>query len=258
MRLSVSSPLPRQWPLLGLAALLLALAAALAMALAGTGPASAQDGSDPPAKPTGLSIAIEQGSLDVALDWDDVDGAAHYWVRWRSVDNGEKLNDGIEVETSDASVTVDDYGQWVARVQACNDAGCGKPLAERFTVEPDPESTPEPTPEPESAPAPEPPPEPAPTAIPVPAQPSGLRVAAEPGLLNVNLDWDDVQGAAEYWLRWRSVDNGEKLSKGVRIPTVRDDPGHAGLRHVGGAGASLQRLRLRRTQRAEVHGANGP
>ena len=219
MRLSVSSSLPRQWPLLGLAALLLALAAALAMALAGTGPASAQDSSDPPAKPADLSITTEQGSLDVALDWDDGDGADRYLVRWRSVDSGEKLNDGIEVATSHAAITVADYGDWVVRVQACNDAGCGEPQAERFTVEPDPESTPEPTPEPGSTPAPEPTPEPAPTAIPVPAQPSGLRVAAEPGLLNVNLDWDDVYGAPEYWLRWRSVDNGEKLSKGVRIPT---------------------------------------
>ena len=79
--------------------------------------------SEPPAQPTGLEVFTEPGSLDVSVDWDDVDGTVHYRVRWRSVDNGGELNDGVEVQPSEADTTVEDYGEWVVRVQACNDAG---------------------------------------------------------------------------------------------------------------------------------------
>ena len=89
-----------------------------------------------PGRPAGLRVAVETGSLEVSLVWDDVAGAASYRVRWRPVKEGAKLNEGVMLETSEAAITVADYGQWVARVEACNDAGCGKPRAKRFTVEP--------------------------------------------------------------------------------------------------------------------------
>ena len=92
----------------------------------------------PPARPARLRITAERGSLEVSLDWDDVEGADTYLVRWRSVDDGGKLNAGVEVETSQAGITVADYGQWVARVEACNGSGCGDPLAKKFTVKPAP------------------------------------------------------------------------------------------------------------------------
>ena len=240
-----SSALPR-WPLLGLAILLLALITALAVAWAGAGPADAQGEGEVPAKPAGLRIITEPGLLDVALDWDDVDGAARYWVRWRSVDTGEKLNDGIEVETSEAGITVADYGDWVARVQACNDTGCGKPLAQRFTVEPDPKATPTPTP---TA---------TPTSEPVPAQPTGLRVATEPGSLRVSLDWDDVDGAGRYWVRWRSVDTGENLNDGIEVQTSQTTITRGGPRRLGRAGAGLQRYGLRAALGPAVHDGTGP
>ena len=101
---------------------------------------------EPPAKPTELEVSTEPGSLDVSVDWDDVDGTSYYWVRWRSVDTGEKLNEGVEVRPSETDITVEDYGEWVVRVQACNDAGCGKPIAKQFKVEPAPDPTPGPTP----------------------------------------------------------------------------------------------------------------
>ena len=90
----------------------------------------------PPVKPTGLEATTQEGSLDVSVDWDDVDEAAHYLVRWRVAGPGNTLNTGVEVQSSDANITVDDYGEWVVRVQACNDAGCGQPLVQRFEVEP--------------------------------------------------------------------------------------------------------------------------
>ncbi|MCY4511664.1 MAG: SwmB domain-containing protein [Acidobacteria bacterium] len=92
----------------------------------------------PPAAPGELSVTTEPGLLTVNLDWDDVAGAAEYWLRWRSVDRNEQLSRGVRIVTSEVSLTLPRSGVWVARVQACNDAGCGTPGARRFTVEPAP------------------------------------------------------------------------------------------------------------------------
>ncbi|MXY15519.1 MAG: hypothetical protein F4Y57_00515 [Acidobacteria bacterium] len=140
---SLSTPWLRRLP-----ALVLLVLAVLAATWSGGNPAVAAD-AEAPGKPAGLRIATEHGSLDVALDWDDVDGAARYWVRWRAAGSGEKLNEGVETTSSEASIRVAGYGQWVARVQACNDAGCGKPLSRKFLVEQAPEPTPDPAAEPE-------------------------------------------------------------------------------------------------------------
>ena len=128
----------------------LVLVATLAITWSGASPAGADEGSQVPARPTGLEVTTEAGSLDVSVDWDDVDGAAHYVVRWREAGPGNPLSDGVEVEVSEAAITVDDSGEWVVRVEACNDAGCGLGAAKRFKVE----AAPEPTPEPEPASAP--------------------------------------------------------------------------------------------------------
>ena len=130
----------------------LVVSAALAAIWNAAPPAGADDNGEPPAKPTGLSVSTEQGSLDVSVDWDDVDGAGEYLVRWRLSGADHQLNEGVRVESSSAAITVDDYREWVVRLQACNDAGCGKPLAQRFKVEPAPEPVPEPTPGPAAEP----------------------------------------------------------------------------------------------------------
>ena len=56
--------------------------------------------------PAELRVSTERGSLDVALSWDDVEGADYYLVRWRVAGPGNELNDGISVQTSDAVITV--------------------------------------------------------------------------------------------------------------------------------------------------------
>ena len=188
---------------------------ALLLALAATtifisySPVHAFQGAQPPAKPTGLQISTQSGSLSVSVDWDDVAGADSYWVRWRSIDNGEKLNGGVRPSASGTTITVADYGEWVVRVQACNDAGCGKPLAKKFTFE----AASEPTPEPTQEPTPEPTTEPVKS---VPERTTGLQVSAQSGSLSVSVDWDDAAGADSYWVRWRSIESGEKLNGGVR------------------------------------------
>ena len=179
----------------------------------------------PTAKPTGLVVTTEAGSLNVSLDWDDVSEATRYWVRWRSVDNNEKLNDGISVQSSGVSITVANYGEWVVRVQACTDAGCGKPLAKRFDVEPAP-GTVEPTPTPTEAPTQVATPEP---NISVPAAPNGLQINTEQGSLDVTLDWNDVDGTAEYWVRWRVAGPGNRLNDGIKVASSNADITVAGF-----------------------------
>ena len=41
-------------------------------------PAGAQDEKELPAKPSKLRVTTEQGSLEVSLDWEDVEGASRY------------------------------------------------------------------------------------------------------------------------------------------------------------------------------------
>ena len=115
------------------------LFAALLFAFPVLSRALAEDGTEVPAKPAGLEVHTEQDSLDVSVAWDEVEGAGAYRVRWRLVHPDHNLNEGVRVESASAAITVDDYGEWVVRVQACNDAGCGKPLAQRFKLEPAPE-----------------------------------------------------------------------------------------------------------------------
>ncbi len=150
-------PAPSRWFLRRPALLLLlALVAVLFATLSASSPALSQDGPQPPAAPRELEVSTKAGSLDVEVDWDDVEGATRYLVRWRTADQGGKLNEGEEVSVSGAEITVEDFGTWVVRVQACNDAGCGKPTAEKFEVEPEPEAESTPEPDAESTPEPEP------------------------------------------------------------------------------------------------------
>ena len=172
------------------------LVAILAVVWAVTGPVGAQEETTVPPKPTGLTIATEQGSLAVSVDWDDVDGATEYLVRWREAGPGNNLTDGVRPQSSKATITVADYGDWVIRLEACNDAGCGPHRAQRFSVEPAPEPTPTPGPTPEPAPEP---------AADLPLRPTGLRIAAAPGSLRVAASWNVAQGATSYQVRWRRV-----------------------------------------------------
>ena len=97
---------------------------------------------EPPAKPSGLTLDTESGSLGVSVDWDDVEGAVDYLVRWRPHGPGQKLNDGVRTTASAARITVADYGKWVVRVEACNDAGCGPQSTRQVVVEPQPNRAP--------------------------------------------------------------------------------------------------------------------
>ena len=61
-----------------------------------------------PAKPTGLRTDTSAGSLGVSVTWDAVTGADDYWIRWRSVDNGGGLNEGVRAQSANTNITVAD------------------------------------------------------------------------------------------------------------------------------------------------------
>ena len=169
---------------------LLAVLMVAGTALLFGGAVTADDSTDLPERPAGLDVATEGGSLSASLDWDDVSGATHYLVRWRIPTPEHGLNEGIQVQSSDAVITVEDYGEWVVRVQACNDAGCGPRVSQKFAI--------------------------------VPGKPTGLTVSTLPGQPTVTVDWDDTPGATGYKLSWRHAGPDNRLKGGipVRSPDV--------------------------------------
>ncbi len=190
------------------------LLAAVLLTLIWAGTTTAHAQGERPAKPTGLRVTTVPGSLEVSVEWNDVAGAADYRVRWRVAGPGNRLNDGVRASSSDTRITVANYGDWVVRVEACNDSGCGPGQAKRFQVEPVPELTSTATPEPTPTPIPEPAATPTPESISV--KPTGLQVTVTTGSLEVAVEWNDVAGAADYRVRWRVAGPGNRLNDGVR------------------------------------------
>ncbi|MCY4447789.1 MAG: SwmB domain-containing protein [Chloroflexi bacterium] len=191
---------------------------------AGGSPASAQS-PQKPAKPTGLSVTTEQGSLNVSLDWDDTSGATSYKVRWRVADKGNPLNAGITPTSSDADITVAKSGDWVVRVEACNAAGCGDPVSKGFTTIA------------------------AQTTVPSPA-PTGLTVSAGTSWGELDASWTAPSGVTvtDYDLRYYAgsadpTDEADWVEEGESL----------GLRNPGtSTSATIARLRTDTVYRVQV------
>ncbi len=137
-----------RWVLLTLAVVLIT-----AWALTAAIPVNAQ--SDALPKPGGVNVQTTQGSLEVSVTWTSVSGAASYRVRLREAGPDNSFTDVATPTNASATFEVGGFGDWVVRVEACNDSGCGRGSAVQFTVA-DVQSTAsgssEPTPTPEPAP----------------------------------------------------------------------------------------------------------
>ena len=162
------------------------LALLMTLLWAGGVPASADGGQERPAKPAGLQLTTEPASLEVSADWDDVQGVTHYLVRWRQAGSEGNLNEGVPVESSEADITMVGFGEWVVRVQACNDSGCGPPMSQ--------------------------------TAATTPAQPTNLAVNVTAGEMDLSVTWDAAEGASTYSVQWRRY--GEALEDGNLVETT--------------------------------------
>ncbi len=75
--------------------------------------------------PTNFVLAAEAGKLDLTAEWDAVEGATSYRLRWRQDGGDFRPGDAITVADARATITVSGYGRWEVRLQGCNDAGCG-------------------------------------------------------------------------------------------------------------------------------------
>ncbi len=129
-------PSAHTWALNRFVPLILVLFAVLAVSSTAAAPAGADNSGDTPARPTGFSVSVEQGSLDVSVGWDDIEGAREYWVRWRLVQPDNKLNEGVKVQSSSAAITLDDFGLWEFHLAICNEGGCGDPAVRTAAVGP--------------------------------------------------------------------------------------------------------------------------
>ena len=94
VRLTSVSPLLRPLALTPIT-LLPVVSSVLAVSWNVSSPGAAADVSEVPAEPTGLSVGTEQASLDVPVDWDDVNGATDYPVNRRLRVPRQELNNGV-------------------------------------------------------------------------------------------------------------------------------------------------------------------
>ncbi len=86
-----------------------------------------------PAKPGGLKLTQAGRGHNINVRWDAVEDADNYKIRWRAAD--ATLGDPIYASTTQATIQLDKYGEWVVRVEACNDVGCGKPASKTVTTQ---------------------------------------------------------------------------------------------------------------------------
>ena len=98
-----------------------------------------------PGKPSEFNLSYRD--QHVRASWSSVPNTDYYWIRWRDAGTGNKLNAGFNAYGSDVVLKWDNFGEFVFRVQACNDIGCGKPRTKRVVITPPP--TPTPIPEPQ-------------------------------------------------------------------------------------------------------------
>lgn len=135
---------------------------------------SAPISGDKPDRPANLAVDVSPGELDISSSWDAAPGASSYKLRWRRPGQGFQRDDQVVVTDTQAIISVSGYGEWVVRVEGCNDAGCGKGASRRARIR-------------QAG----------------PMTPLNFVISAPPGELNLSASWDAVEGASSYKLRWR-------------------------------------------------------
>ena len=127
-----------------------------------------------PGAPSNLTVSATAGELDLSATWDALDGAASYQLAWRQADGDFEANNAATVSDTETTITVSAYGQWVVRLEGCNDTGCGPSVTQTIGI--------------------------------LPGAPANLAVSATAGELDLSATWDALDGAASYQLSWRPAD----------------------------------------------------
>ena len=131
-----------------------------------------------PSRPANLSVSTSPGKLKLTATWDAAQGATSHLVKWRSLNGNFQAGGQVTTTKTTADFNVSEYGDWVVRVEGCNDAGCGRGVNQVVST------------------GPAPPPG-------KPARPASLSVDFTPGKLAMSATWGSAQGATSYLLRWR-------------------------------------------------------
>ena len=141
---------------------------------AGCGPGITQMVATAPAIPENLALSVAAGELGVSATWDATAGASSYRLRWRPIDGNFAPGDQVDTTATSATLTVADYGQWAVRLEACNDAGCGRGTSAMVGIAQVSSLT-----------------------------PRNLVVSNGPEALSRTATWEAAADATSYLLRWR-------------------------------------------------------
>ena len=85
-----------------------------------------------PSAPSSLSVNSTPGELGMSATWGAASGATSYLLQWRRYQ--ESFQSGNQKTTTGASATfsVPAQGDWVVRVEGCNESGCGRGASRRL------------------------------------------------------------------------------------------------------------------------------
>ena len=142
---------------------------------------------DPPGEPENFAINAGTGGLDISASWDTLDGATSYKLSWRLAYGEFTAANSITTTETEATITVSGHGEWEARLQGCNDAGCGPEVEQAVTL------------------------------IGLPGEPQNFAVTVVSGKLDVLATWDTVAGATSYKLRWRQSDGEFEADNAITV-----------------------------------------
>ena len=92
---------------------------------------------DVPTTPTAFEIVTQAGKKELAARWGfAAGGVSNYKLSWRLADGSFESGNEVSVAIARATITMPDYGEWLVRLQACNDVGCGPGVTKTVNVEP--------------------------------------------------------------------------------------------------------------------------
>ena len=79
-----------------------------------------------PDKPSGLSARSTAGDLNLSVSWNAAAGASEYKLSWRQPGEGFGRDSEVVTTDTEAAFAVSEAGQWIVRLDGCNDVGCTK------------------------------------------------------------------------------------------------------------------------------------
>ena len=90
---------------------------------------------EPPGAVANFAVSAEPGIKTLLATWDPAPGAASYKLRWRQSGGDFEASNAVTVADTGTTLAVSDYGQWEAKLQACNNAGCGPEASSTASVD---------------------------------------------------------------------------------------------------------------------------